>query len=81
MNYINVTLILTLFLFTSGLRAQFYEVPTPTYKNLRCVDFPSANVGYIGGEDSVLLKTVDGGLTWSEVNHTGLSFNGHNHFN
>ncbi len=42
------------------------EVPTPTNRNLKTIQFVSAEIGYVGG-DSVLLKTVDGGATWSEM--------------
>jgi photosystem II stability/assembly factor-like uncharacterized protein len=37
-----------------------------TGKNLHAVDFGSRDTGYIAG-DTVLLKTVDGGATWSSL--------------
>ncbi len=36
--------------------------------------FPTPQVGYIGGVDSLLLKSVDGGLTWIELSFTGITF-------
>ncbi|MCU0431668.1 MAG: YCF48-related protein [Cytophagaceae bacterium] len=54
--------------------ATWEQVHTPTSKDLYCIDFPSAQVGYIGGADSVLLKTTDGGQTWNKVSYTGITF-------
>jgi photosystem II stability/assembly factor-like uncharacterized protein len=51
------------------------EVPVPTTKNLHSIDFPTPSVGYIGGADSLLLKTTDGGLTWNPIPYTGINFN------
>lgn len=61
--------------------SQFYEVPVATSKDLKCIDFPSANVGYAAGADSILLKTLDGGLNWSEVNYTGIDLSVSSTFN
>src|SRR5690606_35849383 len=36
--------------------------------------FASPAVGYIGGNDSLLLKTTDGGFTWNQVSYTGVTF-------
>lgn len=69
-------------LFTISVTAQttWQEVSTPTTKKLNTIDFPSPTIGYIGGEDSLLLKTTDGGVTWIEINFSGISFlpNGYN---
>lgn len=54
--------------------ATWQQVPTSTNKDLNCIVFPSPQVGYIGGSDSLLLKTVDGGLTWNPVSYTGINF-------
>ncbi len=60
---------------TGGIsQTTWLEVTTPTTKNLNCIVFASPEVGYIGGEDSVLLKTVDGGLTWDELSYSGITF-------
>ena len=42
------------------------QIPTPTNRDLNMIQFVSNEIGYIGG-DSVLLKTIDGGLNWSEM--------------
>lgn len=50
------------------------QVVTPTVKDLNCIVFPTPQVGYIGGTDSVLLKTTDGGITWNELSYNGINF-------
>jgi photosystem II stability/assembly factor-like uncharacterized protein len=57
------------------LPATWIQVPVPTTKDLKTIDFPTPLVGFIGGEDSLLLKTTDGGLTWNHVPYTGINFN------
>lgn len=52
----------------------WFQIPTGTGKQLNTIDFPSSTVGYIGGNDSLLLKTIDGGQTWQEVNYSGITF-------
>ncbi len=58
----------TLFLFfiiqQLAFTQEWYSVSTPTTKKLNVIDFPTPNVGYIGGNDSLLLKTTNGGRTW-----------------
>lgn len=51
------------------------QVVVPTSENLLDVEFPdgSFGVGYIGGENGLLLKTTDGGTTWIQVNYTGIN--------
>ena len=53
---------------------QWFQVNSGTTKKLNTIDFPSSNVGYIGGNDSLLLKTTDGGLNWSPVNYSGITY-------
>lgn len=53
---------------------QWFQVASGTNKKLNVIDFPSVNVGYIGGNDSLLLKTTDGGRNWSELNYSGVTF-------
>ncbi len=48
-----------------GLYAQWYQVNTPTTKNLNHLQFVDNLVGYCGGENSTLLKSTDGGDSWS----------------
>ena len=68
---------LFLALFTGGMSAtaqNWFQVPTGTTNRLNTIDFPSATVGYIGGNDSLLLKTTDGGQTWNPVAFSGITF-------
>src|SRR5687768_13877794 len=71
-----IKLILFAGLFSLGVNAQttWYEIPTGTTKKLNTIHFPSSTVGYIGGNDSLLLKTIDGGETWNPVAFTGVTF-------
>lgn len=64
------------FLANAQLPATWIEVPVPTTKDLKSIVFPTPMVGYIGGEDSLLLKTVDGGITWNHIPYTGINFLG-----
>jgi len=52
----------------------WFQIPTGTTKQLNTIDFPSSTIGYIGGNDSLLLKTINGGQTWQEVNYSGITF-------
>jgi len=69
--------ILTLFLAVLGsasiAQTTWYEVATGVNNRLNVVEFASADVGYIGADDTLLLKTTDGGKTWQEVNMAGLN--------
>ncbi len=49
------------------------EVPSGTTTNLNSVSFGSDNVGYIGGNDSLILKSINGGETWFPLQTTGLN--------
>lgn len=51
---------------TLGAQTTWHSIETGTTNNLLCLDFVNEQVGYIGG-DQVLLKTVDGGISWQEV--------------
>jgi len=60
--------------FSNAQMLTWQQVVVPTTKNLNCIEFPTPQVGYIGGADSLLLKTIDGGLTWNAVPYNGISF-------
>jgi photosystem II stability/assembly factor-like uncharacterized protein len=45
----------------------WHNVPSGTTKKLLSISFGDAATGYIGGEDSLLLKTTDGGATWHPI--------------
>lgn len=49
-------------------------VPSGTSKDLFEISFPSSSVGYIVGADSLILKTIDAGNTWSPLDMTGFPF-------
>jgi hypothetical protein len=49
-----------------GAQTTWHSIESGTFNDLLCIDFVSEQVGYIGG-DQVLLKTVDGGISWQEV--------------
>mgnify|MGYP001176425396 CR=1 FL=1 len=44
--------------------ASWTQIPTPVDITLTSVAFPSANVGFVVGHESTILKTEDGGVTW-----------------
>lgn len=50
------------------------SIQSNTIVKLNTISFGSDLVGYIGGNDSTLLKTINGGKTWSTLNHTGISY-------
>jgi photosystem II stability/assembly factor-like uncharacterized protein len=50
------------------------QIISGTTKKLNTISFPSSTVGYIGGNDSLLLKTTDGGATWTQLSYTGINF-------
>ena len=52
----------------------WYEIPSGTDKKMNTISFGSDMVGYIGGNDSLLLKTTDGGQNWSPVSFSGVTF-------
>ncbi|MBK7964526.1 MAG: T9SS type A sorting domain-containing protein [Bacteroidetes bacterium] len=72
-----IQLLLVFALSFSTLQAQpqnWFQISSGTTKNLNTIHFPSPWVGYIGGDDSLLLKTTDGGLTWNSMNPSGINF-------
>lgn len=70
-----IHILAVLLLFSKGITAQnWYPITTGTTKQLNTIDFPSTSVGYIGGNDSLLLKSIDGGQTWQQIPYTGVTF-------
>jgi photosystem II stability/assembly factor-like uncharacterized protein len=69
------TLLIAFFALTANsLMAQpWYDVSVPTDKKLNDIDFPTSTTGYIVGDSTTILKTIDGGENWVELNHIGLS--------
>ena len=66
MSYFYSTM-LTLFAWAATAQTTWYPVASGTQQKLNCISFGTDLVGYIGGEDSLLLKTLDGGKTWNRI--------------
>ena len=47
-------------------------VASGTFKDLLSISFGSATTGYIGGKDSLMLKTTDAGATWQVLPLAGI---------
>lgn len=60
---------------TAWSQSTWYEISTPTTNKLKAIDFVNSSVGYIVGDSTTILKTIDGGETWIELNHSGISTN------
>ena len=61
--------------FFCGANAQNWtQINTGTNKKINTICFTSSSVGYLGGNDSLLMKTTNGGATWSNINYTGINF-------
>lgn len=71
-NYFVLCSALLLALLSFGQTTTWYEIPTGTTNKLRAIDFPTENVGYIVGDDSTILKTLDGGATWVQMPLNGI---------
>jgi len=73
--YIKIILFLTIILFLITCTKEEGIIPTiniekvnsGTDRNLYSVHFPSANTGYAGGTDGIVLKTNSGGDSWSVI--------------
>jgi hypothetical protein len=76
MNYLKLTILMSTGALTGfgQTSATWYEIPSGTDVDLNVVEFASASVGYIGADDSLLLKTTDYGATWTAVDHSGITF-------
>lgn len=53
-------------------QTQWYEIPSNTTEHLRAIDFPTDDIGYIAGDEGVMLKSTNGGADWSPVNYSGI---------
>ena len=51
---------------TAHAQITWTEITTPTSKDLNSIQFVDSQVGFASG-DSVLLKTIDGGATWTNM--------------
>ena len=50
------------------------QINSGTTKKINTICFTSSTIGYLGGNDSLLMKTTDGGATWNNINYTGINF-------
>jgi photosystem II stability/assembly factor-like uncharacterized protein len=50
------------------------KVPSGTAKNLTGISFGNSQVGYISATGGVLLRSINGGQSWSSLAHSGLTF-------
>ena len=59
----------------SGFTQTWNQISVPTAENLYDIEFPEeiSGVGYIGGDNGVLLKTIDGGMSWFTVDYAGIN--------
>ena len=60
---------------TSGYTQTWNQISVPTTENLYVIEFPeeASGIGYIGGDNGVLLKTIDGGLSWFNLDYSGIN--------
>jgi photosystem II stability/assembly factor-like uncharacterized protein len=71
-----------LFFFTTPAAAQWISLNSGTTDNLRAVGFANVQVGYVLGENGVILKTTNAGNTWASLNSgTSHTLNGIHVFN
>jgi photosystem II stability/assembly factor-like uncharacterized protein len=70
-----LTLIICLTLVSAFAFAQWtWQNPKPKGDNLNCIRFVDAVTGYAVGDAGTIIKTTDGGLTWT-VQNSGTPFN------
>jgi photosystem II stability/assembly factor-like uncharacterized protein len=50
------------------------QINSGTTKKINTICFTSSTIGYLGGNDSLLMKTTDGGATWNQINYSGINF-------
>ena len=60
---------------TLGYTQTWNQISVPTTENLYVIEFPeeASGIGYIGGDNGVLLKTIDGGLSWFNLDYAGIN--------
>jgi photosystem II stability/assembly factor-like uncharacterized protein len=74
MKYLIITLLLISGLQTFGQQDPYWHnVPSGTTKKLLSISFGDTATGYIGGADSLMLKTTDGGQTWHPLPLSGIT--------
>jgi len=71
-----VTLFITLALLYSNLNAQWYEINSIPNQSLISVYFVNQNLGWACGSNATIIKTTDGGISWTNQNSPAVD-----HFN
>ena len=68
-NLISSVALAMMLMFSFNSQAQEWTVlnPYPTFNSLLAVSFPSADTGYIAGNNSAVFRTFDGGETWKTL--------------
>lgn len=74
MKYLILLPLLLIFAFASGQTPHWNSINSGTSKNLYSIAFGTASVGYAGGKDGILIKSIDSGATWIPIAPTGLGF-------
>lgn len=60
-------------------QSTFYPIESPSNRNFECIQFIDNTTGYIAG-DSVLIKSEDGGASWSEIDLSNLNINNNSNY-
>jgi len=70
------TYILSILLFSVSIAfsQEWESVNSGTNEQLNSISFATSSIGFIGGNDSLLLKTTDGGDTWLQHTTNGVNF-------
>lgn len=72
MNMLRTPILILFILLSYGLKAQWVTMPQPSPNALHTVYFLDENVGFIGGaEGSGILRTIDGGNSFTLYDHQG----------
>jgi hypothetical protein len=61
------SILLTLLVCAATASAQWSELPSLRYNNIHCILTTSSNTVFVGGEMALLIRSTDGGSTWTNV--------------
>ena len=60
-----------LFLFSGTLKSQWAELNTGVNYDFKALSIPAPDVVWASGQDGKVIKSVNGGATWTEVSSNG----------
>jgi len=62
-------MVLVAVFFGFAVQAQQWELlnPSPTFNDIQAVSFPSPDTGFIVGNNSMVMRTFDGGESWTNI--------------